>query len=136
MLRDRIVLFDKLVNGHETSTDAENQVVILDLHDDFSREVVVMTVTVSDKEAFHAFLRVSPVDIVRQLGVYGVILVTYVLEVHLVQLSPILDHLVELSVTVAVCLHLSHVGGELCPIITKFFLHQLKVLGVAQVLLL
>lgn len=84
MLRDRIMLLNKFVNRHVASTDSEDQVVILDLHDHLTREVVVVAVTVSHKEALHAFIRVSPVDEVSQLGIHGVVLVTDILEVHLV----------------------------------------------------
>ena len=136
MLRDRIVLLDEFVNGHEAATNTENQVVILDFHDDLASKVVVVAVTVSHKETLHAFLRVSPIYEISQLSVHRVFFVADVLEVHLMQLSPVLDHLFKLSVTVPEGLHLSQVGGELRSVLSEFLFHLLKILGVALVLLL
>lgn len=57
------MLLDELVNGHEASADANNQIVVLDFHNDFLSEVAVMTgymrFIFSDKQALHTLFRVA-----------------------------------------------------------------------------
>ena len=63
-----IVLFDELVDRHEASTYAKDQIVVLKLHDHLLCEVAVISilyaVLISHEQALHSLLRVTLVDIV------------------------------------------------------------------------
>ena len=84
MLRDRVMLFNELVNGHETTSDTQYQVVVLHFHDDLLREVAVVTATLANEETLHSLLRICPVDELGQLYIHGVIFLANVLKVDFV----------------------------------------------------
>ena len=56
MLRYGVVLLDELVNGHETTSDSDDQIAILHLHNDLLSEVAVVTLSISHKQTLHALL--------------------------------------------------------------------------------
>ena len=62
------MLFDELVDRHEASTYAKDQIVVLKLHDHLLCEVAVISilyaVLISHEQALHSLLRVTLVDIV------------------------------------------------------------------------
>ena len=58
-----------------------------------------------------------------------------VLEVHLMELPPVFNHLVELSVAVSIPLHFLDVCRHLYFVLFQLLLHELKVFGIYLVLL-
>ena len=56
MLRYRVVLLDELVDGHETTSNSDDQIAILHLHNDLLGEVAVVTFRFSHEETLHALL--------------------------------------------------------------------------------
>ena len=56
MLRYGIVLLNKLVNGHETTSYSDDQIAILHLHNDLLGEVAVVSFRFSHEETLHALL--------------------------------------------------------------------------------
>ena len=56
MLRYRVVLLDELVNGHEATSNSDDQIAILHLHNDLLGEVAVVTFRFSHEETLHALL--------------------------------------------------------------------------------
>ena len=66
MFGDRVMLFNELVDGHETTTHSDNQIVILNLHDHLLREVTVMssllTIMHLHKQTLHSLLSVTQID--------------------------------------------------------------------------
>ena len=111
MLRDGIVLLNEFVYRHEAAANAQDQIVILHLHDDLVGEVAVATLGLSHEQTLYALLRVTLVNKVCQFSIDRVILLRYVLEVHLMQFAPIFQHLVKLSVAVPEGFHLGLVRG-------------------------
>lgn len=107
VLRNRIVLLYELIDGHETSADAKNQIVVLNFHNDLLGEVVVVAAAAfTHKEALHPLLGVCLVYEFGQFGVDGVIFLADVLKVNLVELVPVLYHFLKLGVAVAEGFHL------------------------------
>lgn len=106
VLRDRVVLLDKLIDGHETAPDTQNQVVVLNFHDHLLGEVVVVTVVaLSHEKALHPLLRVRLVDELGQLSVDRIFPLADILEVDLVELVPVFDHFFKFGVAVAEQFH-------------------------------
>ena len=62
MLRYRVVLLDELVNGHETTSNSDDQIAILHLHNDLLGEVAVVTFRFSHEETLHALLRITLIN--------------------------------------------------------------------------
>ena len=133
------MLLDELVDRHEATTDSYDEIVVLHLHDDLLGEVAVcpttLTIAPTHKEALHALLRVALIDKVGQFGVDQVVFLRNVLEVHLVEFSPVSNHFIKLSVTVTEGLHLFYVCEKLGSVLVELLLHGLEVFDVTLVLL-
>ena len=54
MLRDRIVLLNKLVYGHEATSHSQDQVVILDLHDHLIGEIAVAPLCFPNEQTLYS----------------------------------------------------------------------------------
>lgn len=100
MLRDRVVLLNELIDGHKSATDSQYKVVVLHHHDHLVCEVAVAPFSLPHEQALDAFLRITFVDEISQFSIDRVVFLCDILEVHFMQLTPVLQHLVKLRVTV------------------------------------
>ena len=62
MLRYGVVLLDELVDGHETTSDSDDQIAILHLHNDLLGEVAVVTLGIAHEETLHALLWITLIN--------------------------------------------------------------------------
>ena len=128
VLGNWIMLFNEFLDRHEASSHSDHQIVSFQIHEHLVLEEAVVTFRLSDKEGLHALVWATLVDEFGEFAVNFIIFVRHVLEVDLVELIPVLNHLFELLITSLEMLHHLIVFFHLGLVFLKSSLHGFKTL--------